>query len=71
MKQISKIELIAQKLKELEVGQSFSKKQYIISLYGKYEFFLSRSFDVLLIHAKKRLEPNKFRTINRQITRIA
>ena len=63
-------ELVFQKVSELELGDSFSKKEFLISVYGKNQYSFGRSFDVLFVNAKKKLHPKKFRTIKRQITRI-
>lgn len=64
-----------QKIKEavmqLEVGASLSKKELIKTMYTRYDFYTSRSFDVLFTIVKKSITDRKYRTIRGDVTRIS
>ena len=53
---------VTEKLKALEVGQQFNKKEFIISIWNKNDYFLQRSFDVIFNTAKKEFPDRNFRT---------
>ncbi len=57
-------------VKQLEVGQSFPKKEFIISVWGDSDYFIDRSFDVMFNSAKKELQGREFKTEKGQIIRI-
>ena len=62
---------LADKLFLMKIGDDFDKKSYIIEIYGDYNFFISRSFDVHFARAKELMpETMKFRSIKKRITRI-
>ncbi len=49
-------------IKALEIGQSFNKKEFVISVWGQSDYFVYRSFDVLFSKAKKELIGREFKT---------
>jgi hypothetical protein len=53
---------VESKIQSLEVGQSFNKKEFIISVWNKNDYFVQRSFDVMFNTAKKELSDREFRT---------
>jgi hypothetical protein len=53
---------VESKVQSLEVGQQFNKKEFIISVWGKSDYFIDRSFDVLFNTAKKALSDREFKT---------
>ncbi len=53
---------VESKVQSLEVGQQFNKKEFIISVWGKSDYFIDRSFDVLFNTAKKGLSDREFKT---------
>ncbi len=61
---------VLEKLKKLELDESFDIKETLMELYGIADFFTRRSFDVLVSHARKDLKPKKFRAIRGRMTRI-
>lgn len=50
------------KVQSLEIGDSFNKKEFIITLWGRSDYFIDRSFDVVFNTAKKQFENRKFKT---------
>ena len=54
----------------LEVGQQFNKKEFVISIWGKSDYFSQRSFDVLFNTAKKGLPEREFKTEKGCVIRI-
>jgi len=70
MERIFKQTEIIAELDVLAVGQKINKKNLIIRLYGKFDFFISRSFDVVYCKAKKNLPEKKFKCNSGLITRI-
>jgi hypothetical protein len=53
---------VESKIQSLEVGQSFNKKEFIISVWNKNDYFVQRSFDVMFNTAKKELSDREFVT---------
>jgi hypothetical protein len=53
---------VESKIKSLEVGQQFNKREFIISVWNKNDYFVQRSFDVMFNTAKKELSDREFRT---------
>jgi hypothetical protein len=49
-------------IKTLEVGQSFNKKEFVISVWGRSDYFINRSFDVLFTIAKREFLEREFKT---------
>jgi hypothetical protein len=66
---ISKKTQIKNMLEPIKVGQSFNKKEFIISLWGASDYFIDRSFDVLFNNAKKELDGREFKTLKGFIIR--
>ena len=58
------------KVQSLEIGQQFIKKEFIISVWGKSDYFIDRSFDVLFNTAKKALPEREFKTEKGCVIRI-
>ena len=57
-------------IQALEIGQSFNKKEFIISVWGNSDYFIDRSFDVLFNSAKKAFPEREFRTEKGAIIRL-
>lgn len=57
-------------LKGLEVGQKFNKKEFIMLVWKRTDYFLERSFDVMFNTAKKEFPERNFRTEKGCIIRI-
>jgi hypothetical protein len=53
---------VESKIKSLEVGQQFNKREFIISVWNKNDYFVQRSFDVMFNTAKKELSDREFVT---------
>ena len=53
---------VESKIQSLEIGQSFNKKEFIISVWNKNDYFVQRSFDVMFNTAKKELSDREFVT---------
>jgi|LakMenEpi03Aug12_release.lakeMendotaPanAssembly.Ray.scaffolds.fasta_scaffold27763_19 hypothetical protein len=53
---------VESKIQSLEVGQSFNKKEFIIYVWNKNDYFVQRSFDVMFNTAKKELSDREFVT---------
>ena len=70
MKEGTKQYSVSQKLELLEVGQQFIKKEFITLLWGRTDYFVDRSFDVMFNTAKKQLIGREFRTDKGCIIRI-
>jgi hypothetical protein len=49
-------------IQKLEVGQSFNKKEFVISVWGRSDYFIHRSFDVLFTIVKKEFSEREFKT---------
>lgn len=69
-KAITYFSIIVDKLRPMEVGDSFSKKDFIKKHWFEYDFFTDRSFSAILVGAKKEFPDRKFKSINKFITRI-
>jgi len=71
MDRVYKKALIISILDLIPVNGKKQKKEIITSVYwADADYFQSRSFDVLLCHAKKELQPKKFKCNSGIITRI-
>lgn len=56
----------------LEVNETVDRKALIKGLYGSEDYFISRSFDVAFVAAKKLLAPKKFKSLaGKMIKRIS
>ena len=62
--------LISDKLASLEVGENFDKNDFIKELWGDYNYYISRSFDVILTRVKKEFPEKEFRCIKKIIHRL-
>lgn len=49
-------EKIVNELFKLNIGDSIDKKEFIEQIYGYYDYFVSRSFDVHLCKAKQEMK---------------
>ena len=58
MKGLTVKDRIKEKLTSLEVEESLDKSQLIREIWGREDYFIRRSFDVHLYHAKKELLPD-------------
>lgn len=58
------------KVQSLEIGDSFNKKEFIITLWGRSDYFIDRSFDVMFNTSKKVLPEREFKTEKGRIIRI-
>lgn len=70
MKAKSKQKKVIEQVGALEVGQSFNKKEFIISIWDNSDYFINRSFDVLFSTAKKEFSDRGFKTEKGLIIRI-
>ena len=61
---------VKEKIESIEVGGSFNKKEFIIKVWGKSDYFIDRSFDVLFSTAKKELSERGFATHKGLIIRL-
>jgi UDP-N-acetylglucosamine transferase subunit ALG13 len=57
-------------LEKLNIGDGFSKHEFIISMWGDVNHKLERSFDVVFHEAKKEFPNKEFKSIKKVITRI-
>jgi hypothetical protein len=62
---------IEYKIKDLKINDSVEKKELILEIYKKSDEFITRSFDVHLVTAKKQLQPKQFKTVKGCIIRIS
>jgi hypothetical protein len=69
MKPYTKQCKIKEEIQALEVGQSFSKKEFITLTWGRTDYFIQRSFDVLFNNCKKQFEDREFKTVKGFILR--
>ena len=58
------------KIKSLEVGQDFNKREFIKLVWGSTDYFIERSFDVMFNTVKKELADRVFKTEKGCIIRI-
>lgn len=61
---------VFEKLEQLGVGQTLPIKQFIQSIWGDYDDFIRRSFDVMYSAAKKKLPTRHFQVVRGEIKRI-
>lgn len=62
--------IVSDKLTSLEVGESFSKKEFIAETWKDYNYYICRSFDVIFTHSKKNFPEKEFRCIKGFIHRL-
>ena len=67
---MTKLELVSKALMTLGVGGQFSKKEFITTYWGNYDYFVERSFDVSFCNAKKEFTDREFKCKKGIITRI-
>ena len=53
---------VTEKIKSLQVGQQFNKREFIKLTWGNCDYFIERSFDVIFTTAKKELTDREFKT---------
>jgi hypothetical protein len=70
MKTGTKKHQVESEIKALEVGQHFNKRDFITLVWGKTDYFVERSFDVIFNTAKKELADREFKTKKGVIIRI-
>lgn len=68
--QNSRTKSIFMHLESMEIGDSFSKVEFIEKHWERYDFFFDRSFSVLYANAKKQIHEKKFECENKIITRV-
>lgn len=61
---------VESEIKALEVGQYFNKREFITLVWGRTDYFVERSFDVIFNTAKKELSDREFKTEKGFIVRI-
>ena len=71
MKAKTKQQKIKEVIEALEVGEGVDKDNLIITIWGDYNYFIGRSFDVHLNSAKKQLENREFKTKKGYIVRVS
>jgi len=64
-------EIIKEKIDLLEIGGSLNRKDFVIELWGDYDYFLNGSFSVHFGKAKRLMPNKKFATIKGLITRLS
>ena len=62
MKTKTKKYQVETKIKSLEVGQQFNKREFITLVWGRTDYYVERSFDVMFNTAKKELDDREFKT---------
>ena len=67
---MTKLNVVSKALMTLGVGEQFSKKEFIITYWGKCDYFVERSFDVAFCNAKKEFPDREFKCKSKIITRI-
>lgn len=67
---MTKLQLVAEKLNELSVGENFSKMEFVKLNWDKNDYFTQRSFDVALCKAKKEFPARVFKCMGKLIVRI-
>jgi len=63
--------IVSDKLSSMEIGDSFSKKEFILENWEDYDYYICRSFDVIFTHSKKNFPDKTFRSIKGFITRLS
>jgi hypothetical protein len=61
---------VTEKIKSLQVGQQFNKREFVKLTWGNTDYFIERSFDVIFTTAKKELTDREFKTEKGCIIRI-
>jgi hypothetical protein len=61
---------VESEIKALEVGQHFNKREFITLVWGRTDYFVERSFDVIFNTAKKELSDREFKTEKGFIVRL-
>ena len=67
---MTKLDLVAEKLDTLGVGENFSKTEFVKLNWNENNYFTQRSFDVALCHAKKQFPARVFKCRGKLIVRI-
>lgn len=67
---MTKLQLVAEKLNGLSIGENFSKTEFIKSNWDKNDYFTQRSFDVALCNVKKQFPARVFKCMGKLIVRI-
>lgn len=67
---MTKLQLVAEKLNKLSIGENFSKIEFIKLNWDKNDFFSQRCFDVSFCNAKKQFPSRVFRCMGRLIVRL-
>jgi hypothetical protein len=70
MKTGTKKYYVTEKIKSLQVGQQFNKREFVKLTWGNTDYFIERSFDVIFTTAKKELTDREFKTEKGCIIRI-
>lgn len=70
MEKVTIVQKISNVLSQLEIGQTVNKINLVKSIYGDYNYFISRSFDVALYKSKVSMNGKWFKTIKGEITRL-
>ena len=60
---------LKKELNQLDLGNQFSKKQFIRLHWGRIDYFIERSFDVAFCNAKKNFPTRTFECKSKIITR--
>lgn len=63
--------IVSDKLSSMEIGDIFSKKEFILEHWEEYNYYVCRSFDVIFTNSKKNFPDKQFRAIKRFITRLS
>jgi len=53
----------------MNIGDIFNKEEFIRILWGNYDYFIKRSFDVFLCEAKKQFPDRKYISVKGSIKR--
>ncbi len=61
---------VLDKLNTLEIGDTLNKEKIINEIYGEYNYFVCRSFDVHFTKAKKLIPTKAFKCIKGVIHRL-
>jgi hypothetical protein len=61
---------IKEMLDAMEVGRSFNKKEFVASIWGRSDYYIDRSFDVMFTTSKKEMPDKEFKTEKGFIIRI-
>lgn len=69
-KKVTLVKRIEDALNVLDINESISKKELVKELYGMYDHYIIRTFDVNLCKARKSIINKNFRVNNGTITRL-